>query len=146
MGNLISRNNSGVDLTLTFPDGQVTAFENGVELNSPETGEFLVTQGTTPIYTFTLYQGIHITDITSIQLNGVVTFKNNTSEDLTLVLPTGVATAFPKGQTFEYSNTGTYSVHAGPSLPTPIYDFKYHRGYVAIDVNEIVKQPPAKAN
>ncbi|KAI9507200.1 hypothetical protein F5148DRAFT_1285528 [Russula earlei] len=142
MGNLISRNNSGFDLTLTLPDSQVVLFRNTAELNSTELGETTVTHQTTPIYTFTLYQGIHIAEITSIDLNGAVTFKNNTGEDLTLVLPTGMATAFPKGQTAVYSNTGTYSAHAGPSLPTPIYNFKYHRGIIAVDVNDIVKQPP----
>ncbi|KAI9461041.1 hypothetical protein F5148DRAFT_250227 [Russula earlei] len=68
MGNLISSNHSGVDLTLTFPDSQVAAFKKGDELNSPETGEFIVTNGATPLYTFTLYQGIHNTDIISINL------------------------------------------------------------------------------
>ncbi|KAI9451441.1 hypothetical protein F5148DRAFT_545986 [Russula earlei] len=122
---------------------QVFDLKDKTELNSTETGEYLV-NNKVPIYSFTLYQGITIADLTSIDLDGSVTFKNSTESDLTLVLPTGVATSFPKGSTANYSNTGTYSVHAGPTLPTPIYDFKYHRGTLSIATNVIFSEPQGK--
>ncbi|KAI9444407.1 hypothetical protein F5148DRAFT_776100 [Russula earlei] len=95
MGNFTSKNNSGFDLTLTFPDSQVFDLKDKTELDSIEPGEYLV-NNKVPIYSFTLYQGITVADLTSIDLDGSVTFKNSTESDLTLVLPTGLATFFPK--------------------------------------------------
>ncbi|KAI9451439.1 hypothetical protein F5148DRAFT_545898 [Russula earlei] len=140
MGNFTSKNNSGFDLTLTFPDSQVFDLKDKTELDSIEPGEYFV-NNKVPIYSFTLYQGITIADLTSIDLDGSVTFKNSTESDLTLVLPTGLATFFPKGSTANYSNTGTYSIHAGPALPTPVFNFKYHRGTLSIETNLIFSEP-----